>query len=225
MRNTILCELSRLERFLWLLNQTEPVHFLVPAQVAGTITTDAWKKGLSSLQRRHPFLTASIEQGANNAPCFLGNPGIPIPLRVVEGNALQQLEAEVARELAAPFRAGDAWNNSIAETWLRHKHIDGGPNMFPLIGAEYVAALLERPAKNPDSARMHGPSRGHEAMATRPGTPGVLDASNACVESDHNSCAPFPLTQGWGDGVSSSVPDGFRMDCPKLNGIEIKTLA
>jgi hypothetical protein len=156
MRNTILCELSRLERFLWLLNQTEPVHFLVPAQVAGTVTTDAWKKGLSSLQRRHPFLTASIEQGANNAPCFLGNPGIPIPLRVVEGNALQQLEAEVARELAAPFRAGDAWNNSIAETWLRHKHIDGGPNMFPLIGAEYVAwfaGLVGKPGIWLDDAR------------------------------------------------------------------------
>jgi uncharacterized protein (TIGR02118 family) len=40
--------------------------------------------------------------------------------------------------------------------------------VFPFIGHEYVAALLETPAKKPDSARMHGPSKEHEAMATRP---------------------------------------------------------
>lgn len=108
MQNTILRELSTLERFLWLMNQTEPVHFLVAAQVEGATTTEAWKKGLSSLQRRHPFLMASIERGANNAPWFVGSPGIPIPLRVVEGDALERLEAEVARELAMPFRDGDA---------------------------------------------------------------------------------------------------------------------
>lgn len=108
MQNTILRELSAVERFLWLMNQTEPVHFLVAAQVEGPTTTAAWKKGLSSLQRRHPLLMASIEWGANNAPCFVGNPGIPIPLRVVEGNAPERLEAEVARELATPFRDGDA---------------------------------------------------------------------------------------------------------------------
>jgi hypothetical protein len=108
MQNTILRELSTFERFLWLMNQTEPVHFLVAAQVEGATTRAAWKKGLSSLQRRHPFLIASIERGAHNAPCFVGRPGIPIPLRVVEGNALQELEAEAARELATPFRDDDA---------------------------------------------------------------------------------------------------------------------
>jgi hypothetical protein len=81
MQKTILRRPSACERFFWLLNQTEPVHFLVAAQVEGATTTDAWKKGLSSLRRRHPFLMASIERGANNAPWFLGNPGIPIPLK------------------------------------------------------------------------------------------------------------------------------------------------
>lgn len=108
MRNTTLRRLSTCERFFSLLNQTEPVHFVVAAQVEGATNIDQWKKGLSCLQRRHPFLMASIEPGAQNAPYFVSRPGIPIPLRVVEGNAVQRLEVEVARELATPFRVGDA---------------------------------------------------------------------------------------------------------------------
>jgi Condensation domain len=68
---------------------------------------DAWKAGLSSVQHRHPFLMASIKADANTVPCFVSRPGVPIPFRFVERNALQQLETEVARELATPFRDGD----------------------------------------------------------------------------------------------------------------------
>ena len=107
MQNIVLRQLSTRERFFWLHNQIEPVHFAVAAQVEGAIAIDAWKAGLSSLQHRHPLLMASIKAGANTAPCFLSNPGIPIPSRVVEENALQRLEAEGARELATPFRDGD----------------------------------------------------------------------------------------------------------------------
>ncbi|HTF63682.1 MAG TPA: condensation domain-containing protein [Edaphobacter sp.] len=98
---------QHMRAFFWLHNQIEPVHFAVAAQVEGAIAIDAWKAGLSALQHRHPLLMASIKADANTAPCFLSNPGIPIPSRVVEGNALQRLEAEVATELATPFRDGD----------------------------------------------------------------------------------------------------------------------
>jgi hypothetical protein len=68
-------------------NEIEAVHFAVTAQVEGAIAIDAWKAGLSALQHRHPFLMASIKADANTAPCFLSNPGILTPSRVVEGNA------------------------------------------------------------------------------------------------------------------------------------------
>jgi len=77
-------------------NQIEPVHFAVAAQVEGALAIDVWKAGLSALQHRHPFLMASIKADANTAPCFLSNPGILIPSRVV-------------RELATPFRE---WRSS-----------------------------------------------------------------------------------------------------------------
>jgi hypothetical protein len=107
MQNKVLRKLSACERFLWLHDQAEPVHFLVAASVEGATTIDAWKTALCSLQYRHPFLMASIKAYPDTAPCFVSSPGIPIPLRVV-GNPSQRLETEVARELATPFREGEA---------------------------------------------------------------------------------------------------------------------
>jgi Phthiocerol/phthiodiolone dimycocerosyl transferase C-terminus len=108
MQNRVLRQLSTFERFFWLHNQIEPVHFAVAALAEGATTVNAWRAGLSSLQHRHPFLMASIGADANAAPCFISRPGVPIPLRVVPGNVLQRLDTEVARELSTAFRDGDA---------------------------------------------------------------------------------------------------------------------
>jgi hypothetical protein len=40
--------------------------------------------------------------------------------------------------------------------------------MFPYIGHEFIAALLERPAKKPDSVLMRRPSKRHDGTSTRP---------------------------------------------------------
>jgi uncharacterized protein (TIGR02118 family) len=40
--------------------------------------------------------------------------------------------------------------------------------VLPFIGPEYVAALLESPAKKPDSALLNRPSKGHEGIAISP---------------------------------------------------------
>jgi hypothetical protein len=40
--------------------------------------------------------------------------------------------------------------------------------MFPYIGHEFVAALLESPARRPDSVLMRHPSKRHDGMSTRP---------------------------------------------------------
>jgi hypothetical protein len=40
--------------------------------------------------------------------------------------------------------------------------------MFPYIGHEFIAALLESPARKPDSVHMRRPSKRHDDMSTRP---------------------------------------------------------
>lgn len=103
MMNNNLRPLSTFERFFWLHDQIEPVHFAVSAQVEGATTIEEWKVALSSLQRRHPLLRVSIQTDEKGIPFFREEPTIPIPLRIVEGNAVQQLEMEIAREISTPF--------------------------------------------------------------------------------------------------------------------------
>jgi hypothetical protein len=40
--------------------------------------------------------------------------------------------------------------------------------MFPYIGHEFIAALLESPARKPDSFLMRRPSKRHDGMSTGP---------------------------------------------------------
>ena len=60
---------------------------------------------LASLQQRHPMFRASIQTDDNGVPFFREEAGPPIPLRIVEGNAEQQLESEIAREISTPFHS------------------------------------------------------------------------------------------------------------------------
>jgi Condensation domain len=137
MQNTILRRLSACERFLWLHNQAAPVHFVVAAQVEGPTTIGAWKTALYALQDRHPFLRASIQADANSAPCFVSNPGVPIPLRVIEGigdgTGLRQLNPEVARELATPFCEGDT---PLVRAVLLHE----GPRSIVILAVHHSIA-------------------------------------------------------------------------------------
>jgi hypothetical protein len=101
--NLNLRQLSPFEKFLWLLDYRRPLHFSVSAQVEGRTTVEEWRAALKALQQRHPLLSASIELDANGAPYFQKQSGATIPLRVVKGSTLQQLESEVAKEIAMPF--------------------------------------------------------------------------------------------------------------------------
>jgi hypothetical protein len=101
--NIRLRNLGTFERFYWLISQIQPMHISVAALVEGSTTVEQWCEALSAVQRRHPLFAASIKTDANGAAYFRKEPTTPIPLRVVEGNALSQLDVEVARELATPF--------------------------------------------------------------------------------------------------------------------------
>ncbi len=95
--------LSTFERLLWLHDQAEPTHFSVSGLIEGATTVEEWKMALAALQRRHPLFRVSIQTDENGLPFFREEAEAPIPLRVVECNAEQQLEQEVATEIATPF--------------------------------------------------------------------------------------------------------------------------
>jgi len=95
--------LSTLERALWLHDQVEPSHFCVSGLIEGATTVKEWRMALASLQQRHPLFRASIQTDQNGVPFFREEAAPPIPLRIVEGNAEQQLEQEIAREISTPF--------------------------------------------------------------------------------------------------------------------------
>ena len=97
--------LSTFERLLWLHDQAEPTHFSVSGLIEGATTVEEWKMALTLLQRRHPLLRVSIQTDRNGVPFFQEEVAARVPLRVVEWNSEEQLEQEVAREIATPFYA------------------------------------------------------------------------------------------------------------------------
>ena len=101
--STKLRPLSTFERVLWLHDQVEPTHFSVSGLIEGATTVEEWTMALASLQRRHPLLRVSIQTDENGVPFFQGEAEAPIPLRIVECNAENQLEQEVATEISTPF--------------------------------------------------------------------------------------------------------------------------
>jgi Condensation domain len=119
-KNSGMRTLGAHEHFLWLLDQIEPVHFSVSALVEGETTVEEWHAALSAVQGRHALFHASIRIDSRGIPYFRDEPGKPIPLRLVEGEALAQLDREVAREIATPFPVGAA--PLIRAVLLHEKH-------------------------------------------------------------------------------------------------------
>lgn len=101
--------LGAFEEFLWLFDQTNPVHFALTAQVEGHTTISEWRRALDSLQKRHPFFSVYIEKNGSAVGNFRQDSSASIPLRVVQGaDVAKRWEIEVELELAIPFDAGQA---------------------------------------------------------------------------------------------------------------------
>jgi hypothetical protein len=62
--------LGPFERFLWLVDLTEPMHFAVAAQFECLVSIDKWEEALRALQQRHPLLRSSIKLDENSIPFF-----------------------------------------------------------------------------------------------------------------------------------------------------------
>jgi len=101
--------LGAFEEFLWLYDQTSPLHFALAAKLEGHTTISEWRRALDSLQKRHPFFSVYIEKDGSAVPNFRQDSSASIPLRVVQGaNVAKRWELEVELELAIPFNAGQA---------------------------------------------------------------------------------------------------------------------
>jgi Condensation domain len=105
-KNSNMRRLGAFEHFFWLLDQIEPIHLAVAALIEGETTVEEWHGALAALQQRHALFQASIKSDANGVPYFRKESGMRIPLRVVEGDALSQLDTEIEREIATPFPVG-----------------------------------------------------------------------------------------------------------------------
>ena len=101
---TVLRPLGSFEEFFWLIDQNRPVHFALAAEVQGLTMIGRWREALDLVQRRHPLLSVCIEKKENSHPYFRQETGVPIPLRVAQGNnVVQGWESEMELELSIPF--------------------------------------------------------------------------------------------------------------------------
>jgi hypothetical protein len=96
--------LGIVERFLSLLDQTQPTHFSVAAEIEGPTTLTSWRSALDAVQRRHPFFSVCIDDDDDSHLYFRRITGAQIPLRVIHaGNAEFPWEREIERELSTRF--------------------------------------------------------------------------------------------------------------------------
>jgi hypothetical protein len=96
--------LGTMERCLWLLDQTHPIHFSIAAEIEGSSTLTSWRSALDAVQRRHPFFSVCIDKDDESSPCFRRVAGTQIPLRVVDTkDAEPQWEREIESELSTRF--------------------------------------------------------------------------------------------------------------------------
>jgi hypothetical protein len=95
-------QLGGLELLFYTWDQSDPKHFLLAAEVEGSTTTESWKKGLLSLQRRHPMLTVGISH-TKDSIAFLPSSN-PIPLEIRSYTPKTNIQVELQQELARPVR-------------------------------------------------------------------------------------------------------------------------
>jgi len=99
-------KLGTLEKFFSLVDRHRPVHFAVAAHILGRTTISACRTALDALQERHPLFSVGIEQPIGGLPRFRSTT-VPIAIRIVDPR-LSTWQAEMARELANPFRTRQA---------------------------------------------------------------------------------------------------------------------
>ena len=103
--SSLIRRLGPFERLFFDMSKHRSTHFVMTFELGGTVTEDAWRSALRSVQTRHPLLSSIIKTGQDGTPEFHRVHDAPIPVRVVDGPNTQWT-AEVEAELAGPFDTG-----------------------------------------------------------------------------------------------------------------------
>lgn len=90
------------EKLFWLLDQVSPVHFVMAADLSGTIDIMQLQKAITAILQRHPLLSSRIIANDYEHPYFEHVPQAVAPLSVIEASP-DALPGIIARELATPF--------------------------------------------------------------------------------------------------------------------------
>jgi len=96
------------ERFFWLLDQQRPVHFTMAAELTGIQPITKWQQALAAVQQQHPLFSVCIKLNENNAPEFVIQPGLPIPLKVVKTTSENAWVAELEHDTTQRFDSTSA---------------------------------------------------------------------------------------------------------------------
>jgi NRPS condensation-like uncharacterized protein len=96
-------ELGAKEKAFWILDQVAPVHFVMMGEISGELTVPALRGALNALQKRHPLLSVCIDSDGYKYPFFRRIESGSIPLRLVRGKSISDVEAEMEKELSIPF--------------------------------------------------------------------------------------------------------------------------
>jgi len=86
-------------KFLW----SPSGNVTVVGRVWGDLPREALREALGRIPERHPLLASRVEQDGERALWFVHDPGIEIPLRVVERVSDEGWIGEIDREIHAPW--------------------------------------------------------------------------------------------------------------------------
>ncbi len=100
-----------------------PFNIVLPFKIRGAIKEDDLRFALFKIQKKHPWLTASINFDQDQKPWFITNltDSFKIPIRVVERLSDEQCEQESMQELKKAFDAKTAPLCRII--WLKGKNV------------------------------------------------------------------------------------------------------
>jgi NRPS condensation-like uncharacterized protein len=95
-------QLGTEERMVWTYDRIRPLHFMITANIIGTLHLEELQQALIKVQQRHPLLNVKIALDRSEIPWVVNDIG-SIPVRLVERHSPYQWQQEVERELATPF--------------------------------------------------------------------------------------------------------------------------
>ena len=106
---------------VWLVSEYQSINFTLAARVQGSFTLDQFRLALNKLQHKYPPITMRLKRGSSRSVYIIADPGLEIPIRIVDREHTESWVEEVTRELGQVF---DLYNSvPIRLVWLRGESV------------------------------------------------------------------------------------------------------